>query len=197
MDSPLVLKDISTVEKYYLMDLAMQTMKQACIGEKPSTSRPGPEMPNIQKTACSFVTLMKNDDLRGCIGSLLPTGPLFRDVIKNTISAMFNDPRFGKVTADEADEIHIQISILSNLEKMSVDSESDLLNQINPYVDGIVLQEGYKRSTFLPSVWDSLSDPVDFIRQLKRKAGLGANYWSDKIKIQRYSVLKLDDDQNV
>ena len=110
---------------------------------------------------------------------------------------MFNDPRFGKVTADEADEIHIQISILSNLEKMSVDSESDLLNQINPYVDGIVLQEGYKRSTFLPSVWDSLSDPVDFIRQLKRKAGLGANYWSDKIKIQRYSVLKLDDDQNV
>ena len=197
MDSPLVLNEITTAEKKYLMNLAMQTMKQAFMDDNPSPSEPGPEMPNIQKTACCFITLMKDDNLRGCIGSLLPTGPLYKDVVKNTVSVMFDDHRFGKVTADEVDGIHIQISILSNLEKMSVDSESDLLNQINPHVDGIVLQEGYNRSTFLPSVWDSLSDPVDFIRQLKRKAGLGSNYWSDKITIQRYSVLKLDDGPDV
>lgn len=192
MDSPLILNDITNIEKKYLLNLAMHTMRTASEGGEQSVIEPMSEMSNLHKTACCFVTLIKNDCLRGCIGNLLPTMPLFRDVIKNTLSAMYDDPRFGKVTIDEIDDIQIQLSILSSLKLMPVESEADLLKKITPFVDGIVLQEGSNRGTFLPSVWESLPDPVDFIRHLKQKAGLKSNHWSDKIEIKRYSVLKLE-----
>lgn len=134
----------------------------------------------------SFVTLLKNGDLRGCIGSLIAIRPLVIDLARNAHAAAFSDPRFNKVGAEEIDALHIHISILSEAETMSFRSESDLVKQLRPGLDGLILEHGDHRGTFLPSVWESISNRQDFLNQLKRKAGLSESYWSEKIKVSRY-----------
>ena len=56
--------------------------------------------------------------------------------------------------------------------------------------DGVVLEMGELRSTFLPQVWDSLPDPADFLRELKRKAGLPRDFWDPSLRLSRYTVEK-------
>ena len=72
--------------------------------------------------------------------------------------------------------------------------EADLLAQLRPEVDGIVLQHGEFRATFLPQVWDVLPEPENFLAQLKRKAGLGATFWARDIRIYRYTVSHWSED---
>ena len=62
------------------------------------------------------------------------------------------------------------------------------MSKLRPGVDGLVLEERGQRGTFLPSVWESLPSPRQFLAQLKVKAGLPADYWSDSIKVERYTV---------
>lgn len=136
----------------------------------------------------TFVTLKINDQLRGCIGTLTAHSPLVIDVAENAYSAAFNDPRFSALTKAEFDSLQYHISILTEPEPMKVKDEQDLLSQLRPGMDGIVLHEGTRRSTFLPSVWESLSDPTEFIQNLKLKAGLSKDHWSDTIHFERYTV---------
>lgn len=136
----------------------------------------------------TFVTLQKNGELRGCIGMLEPIRPLAEDVAHNAFNAAFSDPRFPPLQAHELEQLDIHISILSIPEKVVFDSEADLLKQIRPNIDGLIMEEGHRRGTFLPSVWQSLAKPVDFLNHLKMKSGLAENYWSDSIVIHRYTV---------
>jgi AMMECR1 domain-containing protein len=62
------------------------------------------------------------------------------------------------------------------------------LSQLRPGVDGLILEEGGRRGTFLPAVWESLPEPRAFLRELKRKAGLPADHWSDTLRAHRYTV---------
>lgn len=142
----------------------------------------------LTKTRATFVTLKINDQLRGCIGTLTAHAPLVLDIADNAFSAAFKDPRFSPVTKDEFNALQYHISILTEPEPIKVKDEKDLLAQLKPGVDGIVLHEGSRRSTFLPSVWESLPNPVDFIQHLKLKAGLPKDYWSDTIHFERYQV---------
>ena len=142
----------------------------------------------LQTKKATFVTLHRNTELRGCIGMLKPVRPLAEDIAYNAWAAAFTDNRFMPVKADELDELDIHISILGTPEAMEFTSEDDLLHQIRPGTDGLILEEGLKRGTFLPSVWESLTDAREFLNHLKLKAGLPAGYWSDSIKIQRYTV---------
>ena len=136
----------------------------------------------------SFVTLKINNNLRGCIGSLEAHRPLVVDISHNAFAAAFNDPRFPPLTKNEFPLLEYDISILSVPTAMSVESEKDLYSQLQAHIDGVVLQEGQQRSTFLPCVWESLTTPKEFIQQLKIKAGLDKNYWSDTISFKRYTV---------
>ena len=136
----------------------------------------------------TFVTLQKNGELRGCIGMLKPVRPLAEDVAHNAFAAAFSDPRFPPLREDELEQLSIHISILGTPEKMSFNSEQDLVAQLRPNIDGLIMEEGNRRGTFLPSVWESLHQPDEFLRHLKLKSGLPGNYWSDSIQIQRYSV---------
>ncbi len=142
-----------------------------------------------EQRAC-FVTLMLSERLRGCIGSLQAHRPLLDDVKQNAQAAAFRDPRFQPLTADEYTETSIEISVLSPLSPMEVKDEQDALSQLRPRVDGVVLQAGSKRGTFLPQVWESLPDPRRFLAELKRKAGLPTEYWSDDVRLFRYHVDK-------
>ncbi len=134
----------------------------------------------------TFVTLQKHGQLRGCIGMLTAVRPLVEDIAENAFSAAFRDPRFPELVVSELNELDIHISILTPSEPINFSSEQDLLSQLQPYVDGLILQEGHARGTFLPSVWEQLPEPKQFLRHLKQKAGLPPDYWSDSIKIYRY-----------
>jgi AmmeMemoRadiSam system protein A len=149
----------------------------------------------LQHRAC-FVTLKSIPDkqLRGCIGTLEAYRPLVDDVAANAYAAAFQDPRFMPLKSDELEQLRIHISVLSPREAVSFTSEQDLLQQIRPGIDGLVLSEDYHRGTFLPSVWESLSDPQEFLMHLKLKAGLPADYWSDKIRVERYTTESFAED---
>jgi len=140
----------------------------------------------LQALRATFVTLHENGQLRGCIGTLEAHRPLVEDVADNAFSAAFRDPRFAPVSAAERDRLDLEISVLSPATPMQFDSEQDLLQQLRPGIDGLVLEDGPYRGTFLPSVWEQLPDPVDFLRQLKRKAGLSVDHWSPSLKVSRY-----------
>ena len=127
----------------------------------------------------------RNQELRGCIGILEPLRPLAEDIAYNAWAAAFSDSRFMPVSASELDDLDIHISILGTPEEMDFTSEHDLVKQIRPGVDGLILEKGFNKGTFLPSVWDSLTDSREFLNHLKLKAGLPANYWSDNIKIKQ------------
>ena len=75
---------------------------------------------------------------------------------------------------------------------MHFKSEADLLKQIRPGIDGLILSDGLYKGTFLPSVWESLPDPKQFLMHLKMKAGLKPDHWSDTIKAERYVVELID-----
>lgn len=138
----------------------------------------------------TFVTLHLQQRLRGCIGTLQAHRALVDDVAWNAHAAAFRDHRFGPLREAEFDPLHIEISILSPPEPFPVGSEEELLEQLRPGVDGLILEEGTRRATFLPAVWDSLPEPHEFVCQLKMKGGMPANYWSDRIRVQRYTAEK-------
>jgi AmmeMemoRadiSam system protein A len=130
--------------------------------------------------------------LRGCIGSLEAYRPLARDIAENAYAAAFLDPRFPPVTVDELQCIQLHLSILSRPETLIFESEEDLKRQLRQGVDGLILEAGARRATFLPTVWEDLTDKSEFLRRLKLKAGLPANYWSDTIRFSRYTARAID-----
>lgn len=142
----------------------------------------------LRKPGASFVTLKKYGELRGCIGSLEAYQPLVEDIAHNAYAAAFSDPRFPSLSESELAELDIHISVLTPAVPMQFTSQADLLQQIQPGIDGLVLEDGRHRGTFLPAVWEQLPDAAQFLQHLKLKAGLPADYWSDSIKISRYTT---------
>lgn len=142
--------------------------------------------PELKARRATFVTLQKDGALRGCIGCLEAVRPLAEDIAANAYAAAFRDPRFPPVTDSEAELLEIHLSLLTPAEPMRFNSEDHLLDQLQPGVDGLILEEGGRRGTFLPSVWEDLPEPRRFFRHLKLKAGLPADYWSDTLKVSRY-----------
>lgn len=142
----------------------------------------------LQALRACFVTLTIEDALRGCIGTLEARRPLVQDIAHNAYAAAFRDPRFTPLRPLESERLHIHISVLSLPEPLSFGTEDELLAQLTPGVDGLILEEGGKHGTFLPSVWESLPDPRDFIAHLKHKAGLSPDYWSNTLRVKRYTA---------
>ena len=148
---------------------------------------PGDSEGLMEKRA-TFVTLTIEGALRGCIGRLEAFRPLAEDVAANACAAAFDDPRFMPLSAEELDQIEIHISVLSPPEEMVFSSEEDLLAQIRPGIDGLIFQEGGRRGTFLPSVWEELPEKELFLMHLKVKAGVSESYWSDSLQVFRYTA---------
>ncbi len=139
----------------------------------------------------SFVTLEKNNKLRGCIGSLLPTNAIATDLAKNTFSAAKNDSRFKPINENELKEITFKVSLLTGFEKIEFASYDDLLKQIKPKIDGLLIKDGERQGLFLPSVWEDIHNKKEFLTELKIKAGLSPNYWSDNIEVFRFRTVEI------
>jgi AmmeMemoRadiSam system protein A len=144
----------------------------------------------LAEPGATFVTLLREGSLRGCVGSLEPLRPLFEDVRENALGAAFRDPRFPPLAREEFHNIRMEVSLLSPLEPLAAASQDELLALLRPGVDGLVFQYGHHRSTFLPQVWESLPEPLDFLEHLKRKAGLPFGFWAQGVNVWRYTVSK-------
>jgi len=143
---------------------------------------------SLTEQRASFVTLTREGALRGCIGSLQAYRMLVEDVAGNAFAAAFRDPRFPPLQHEEFDALDIQVSVLNTPEPVAFANEQELLENLRPGIDGLILEENNARGTFLPSVWESLPRPEEFLNHLKMKAGLPAGYWSDSVQIWRYTT---------
>ncbi len=175
-------------QRRILLDTARASIRTGLEKGHPLVVDPGDYDEALQAQRATFVTLNKQGQLRGCIGHLEAIQSLIEDVAENAFSAAFKDTRFSPVTSSELDQLEIHISVLSPPEPVSFSSEEDLLRQIRPGKDGLILQDGYFRGTFLPSVWEQLPSPEEFLAHLKIKAGLPPNYWSDSLQVSRYTT---------
>lgn len=184
----MVLMSLNDSDKRLLIQLAKDSIKHGLATGQPLQVKLQDYPPELTVDRATFVTLERQGQLRGCIGMLEAVRPLVEDIAENAFSAAFRDPRFPPLTADELTDLDLHISVLSPAEAMSFTSEQDLVSKIQPGIDGLILQEGYRRGTFLPSVWEQLPDAQQFLRHLKQKAGLPPDYWSDSVKISRYKT---------
>lgn len=142
----------------------------------------------LAEPAATFTTLRLAGALRGCCGRLEAAEPLATDVAHSAFTAAFRDPRFEPLQRDEFAAINVEVSVLTPMEPMQVNDEADLLELLQPGVDGLVIAEGWRRATFLPKVWESLPEPRQFLGQLKLKCGLSQDYWSSRLEFLRYTT---------
>lgn len=147
--------------------------------------------PSLRIPAATFVTLHRDGMLRGCIGTLQAYQSLIKDVAQHAYAAAFQDSRFSPLTEPELEGLDIEVSVLTPAKRISFSSEDDLLQQLQQGEDGIILEYGAHRATFLPQVWDQLPTPHDFLIHLKRKAGLKDDFWDEGVRISRYHSMKI------
>ena len=176
------------IKKYYsklIIDICRQAIK----------SKFEPDIEEIKypqvfgRIGACFVTLEKNNNLRGCIGSVIARRPLINDIIMNAKNSAFSDPRFLPVQQNEISQLKIAVSILSEPKKMSFTDENDLLRQMRPNIDGIIIKDGIYQAVYLPSVWEQLPDKREFLETLKVKAGLNPDYFSDTFEAYRFETV--------
>jgi MEMO1 family protein len=146
----------------------------------------------LGESRATFVTLMQGEELRGCVGALEAQRPLAEDVAVNARAAAFEDSRFKPLTLEEFAGTEIEVSLLSTPKRLAFEDHADLLRRLRPGVDGVILEqpEEGKRATFLPQVWEDLSDPEQFIARLKHKAGIAPDADTRRCRVKRYSALK-------
>lgn len=176
-----------------LIRLARQSLQHGTDTSNPLSVNASDYATELQEHRATFVTLKSLEKLRGCIGTLEATRPLVDDVAYNAFAAGFRDPRFPALTDSELPGLTISVSILQPAVKMQFKNEADLIQQLEPGKDGLIMGYQRKRGTFLPAVWEDLSDPVEFIQHLKMKAGLTPTFWSDDIWVQRYTTESFSD----
>jgi AmmeMemoRadiSam system protein A len=144
----------------------------------------------LREYRASFVTLKLGGELRGCIGSLEAHRSLAEDIAHNAQAAAFRDPRFAPLNAEEFARVKVEVSVLSPAKRLHFSSHAELARSLNPGQDGLILECGNRRGTFLPQVWEQLPDPEQFLAHLKNKAGLPMNAPSEQCVIRRYTVAK-------
>jgi MEMO1 family protein len=171
-----------------LVNIARAAIDEKLLGRK----REALDAPWLKIPGATFVTLLKNGELRGCIGSLQASRPLGDDVADNALGAAFRDPRFPALSAAEWPQCRAEVSLLGAPRRLSFAGEADLLRQIRAGEDGLILEAEGRRATFLPQVWQGVPDKRVFLDELLRKAGLAADTPLTRCAISRYRVTKFD-----
>ena len=168
-----------------LLSLARGSIERNLFGKDEAT----PTASWLSQTGATFVTLTKNDELRGCIGSLEAARALGEDVAQNALGAAFRDPRFPAMTAAEWPQCRVEVSLLSTPKPVRFADDADLLGQIAAGEDGLIIEADGKRGTFLPQVWDKIPDPVKFLNLLCSKMGMDESAWRTKhLDVLTYQV---------
>jgi len=141
----------------------------------------------LQAEHATFVTLLDGAGcLRGCVGTLEAQQPVVGDVSMNAYAAAFEDPRFPPLSRHGRAGLTSKLSVLTPPEPMDFDSEADLVSRLEPHVDGLLIEAGRRRGTFLPAVWEQIPDPGAFWLALKHKAGLARGDFPEDLRVYHY-----------
>lgn len=177
-------RELTPEELDWLGDVAASAVVAAVRGVEPTTPEPpgGP----LGEPGAAFVTVLHEGALRGCIGSLVAARTLVQEVVVRAVAASRHDPRFPPLRVDELAAVEVEVSVLSTPETLAVTGHAELVGLVRPGVDGLIVAAQHRRATLLPSVWQQLPDPVEFLDVLWRKAGLPRGYWSADLLVQRY-----------
>ena len=179
---------LSNRDRTALLEVARASIQHGLRHGRALDVNPGDYPETLRPPRATFVTLETGGQLRGCIGALVARQPLVQDVAAHAFAAAFEDPRFPELRENEFPKLDIHISVLSPPEPLSFSSEDELLAQLRPGVDGLIIQVRHYRATFLPAVWEQLPDPYVFLAQLKQKAGLPLDFWSPELSAERYTA---------
>ncbi len=182
-------------ERSILLKLARQALEEGVRGKPLSPLELNTLPPCLREPGASFVTLTRDGQLRGCVGTLEAYQPLAEDVREHAIAAALNDPRFPPVTPEEVPHLRIEISCLTSPQPLEYTSPEELLTLLRPGIDGVVLRRGWRRATFLPQVWKQLPDPETFLDHLCLKMGLPAGCWREgKMEVFVYQVESFEEE---
>ena len=173
-----------------LGDALLARARNAIASELGGAQVKEPEHPALHQPGSTFVTLTRHGELRGCIGSLQAFRPLDQDVRENARAAAFRDRRFAPLSERELAATRVEVSLLTPAEPIRFATEEDAVRQLRQGIDGVILESERHRATFLPQVWESVTDPWQFMSELKRKAGLPEEFWSKDVRLYRYEVQK-------
>jgi AmmeMemoRadiSam system protein A len=182
--------NITPEDRSLLLRLARQSIEAVSKGKK--TPRPELEelSPALTNPGACFVTIYKNGQLRGCTGTLVAKEPLAHSVSRVAAQTALSDPRFPIVVPDEVPLLDIEISILTPPQPLEFSNPADLPNLLRPGIDGVTLSyDNLYRATFLPQVWERITDPTTFLDMLSQKMGLGRKAWlMPGIQVEIYQV---------
>ena len=173
-------KHITEEQGKRLINLARRTIaKKLGILDESNKVIPDNDLtdPGFQEKRGTFVTLKIKGQLRGCMGCLTSSETILEGIQRNALNSAFNDPRFPALTSTELDQTEIDISILTSPQELEYTEGGDLLEKLRPNIDGVIINKGLARATFLPQVWEQLPKPEDFLAHLCRKAGLSLDEW--------------------
>jgi AmmeMemoRadiSam system protein A len=181
--------ELTSDERRRLLEVAEEAVR-ARLEDRPAVPLDLP--PHLVLPGATFVTLrMPDDRLLGCVGTMVPNRSLVDDVASNAVGSAFADPRLPSLTPAEFEVMEIKISVLGPLEQMAVDTYAELTTMVKPGVDGLLIDAGAHRATFLPSVWEQVDDDVRrFLELLWRKAGLRPTTWPRRMTIWRYDTVE-------
>lgn len=189
-------ENLTEGEKQILLRLAREAMETGVHGKSLPAVDPGLLTPLLRSKGASFVTLTLNGHLRGCIGALEAYQPLYKDVREHAVAAALEDYRFPPVQPAEIARIHLEVSRLTAPIPLIYTDSDDLLKKLRPGIDGVILNYGPRRATFLPQVWDQLPDKSEFLSHLCVKMGASSNLWRDKhLDVQVYQVEEFHEEQ--
>ena len=181
------IQQIDENDRDFLLKLARKTIEKQSKNGIITSQEIDRLSASLKENRGCFVTLTINNNLRGCIGYILPVASLYKAVVDNAYNAAFSDPRFSPVSEDEVKKLHIEISVLTVPSKLEYNGKEDLLKKLVPFKDGLIIKKGFYSSTFLPQVWDQLPEKEDFLGHLCLKAGLNPDEWEKgTLEIERY-----------
>ena len=183
---------LSPVELRTLAQVASESVRCAVLDRRTWHPDLADQPAPLRRPGAAFVTLRRDGQLRGCIGTLDAVEPLAWCVADRARAAALSDPRFRPVRRDELPFLDVEVSVLSEREPFTVDSYETLVRTVLPGVDGLVVESGPQRATLLPSVWEDLPTAEEFVGALWHKAGLMPEYWSPAIRLWRYSATRAE-----
>ena len=182
---------IAAHEAELLLDLAEVAIR-ACLE---GTRYPGVDtstLPAALLRPCgAFVTLHVAGELNGCIGNLDSSDPLGSCVTELAIKAAFEDPRLPALRRIDLSQLHLEVSVLSARVPVPAGSRTELNDHLQPNVNGLVVRSERRQAVFLPTVWEHLPHPDDFVDQLFRKAGLPPGEWPHHLEAEIFTTASI------
>ena len=181
--------------KDILLIIARAAIQSHFSGEVVDTDALLRQYPVLNEQGAAFVTLTQDGQLRGCVGSIISHRSLLDDIVYNARAAAFEDLRFMPLDEEELSMTRIEVSVLTPPVLVEYKDVKDLKNKIRPGIDGVILKQQNHQGTFLPQVWNELSEFELFFSHLCQKSGLSSGCLQSHPEIYTYQVEKVEENE--